>query len=190
MHIDRWQQGKGERLTMVRADRTIFAFAVISALVFAGCGTQVIAASKPGAPEAAAPTEQTIIDCKQQYSALKNEVEEKAEPIRKARQQTIASDALCQAITGYEEAELKIIGFVAANLKRCGFSPRISEKLTSVYESTRTLKEKACPKKPLRFARSELPLKRLTPQERDDRFGSKGDTFFAYNAIGRQLRRP
>jgi hypothetical protein len=146
---------------MVRLDRTIFA--VVSALIFAACATQVIAASKRGASDPTAPTEQTIIDCKQQYSALKNEVEEKAEPIRKARQQTIAPEALCQAITGYEEAELKIIGFVAANSKRCGFSPRLGEKLISVYESIGTQKEKACPKKPLRFGLSELPSKRFTP---------------------------
>jgi hypothetical protein len=101
----------------------------------------------------AAPTEQAISDCQQQYSALKNEVEEKAEPIRKARQQTVAPDELCQAITSYEEAELKIIGFVSANSKRCGFSPRLSQELTEVYQGTGTLKEKACPsaEKPLRL---------------------------------------
>jgi hypothetical protein len=134
---------------LVRPDRV---FAAVSALVFSTFATQVIATPKRGVSDAA-PTEQTISECKQQYSALRNEVEEKAEPIRKARQQTVAPDELCQAITSYEEAELKIIGFVTANSKRCGFSSRLSQELISVYESTGTLKAKACPsaKKPLRF---------------------------------------
>jgi hypothetical protein len=94
-------------------DRAIFA--VVSALVLSTFATQATAKPKRGASDTAAPTEQTVSECKQQYSALKNEVEEKAEPIRKARQQTVAPDELCRAITSYEEAELKIIGFVAAN---------------------------------------------------------------------------
>lgn len=135
---------------LARPDRV---FAAVSAIVFSTFATQVIATPKRGVSDAAAPTEQTISDCKQQYSALRNEVEEKAEPIRKARQQTVAPDELCQAITSYEEAELKIIGFVTANSKRCGFSSRLSQELISVYESTGTLKAKACPsaKMPLRF---------------------------------------
>jgi hypothetical protein len=130
-------------------DRAIFV--VVSAIILSTFTTQVIATPKRGVSDTAAPTEVIINECKQQYSALKNEVEEKAEPIRKARQQTVTPDELCRAITSYEEAELKIIGFVAANSKKCGFPPRVSQELISVYEGMGTLKEKTCPKKPLRF---------------------------------------
>lgn len=136
---------------MARPNHAIFAG--VSALVLSTLATQVIATPRPGASGAAAATEQTIRECKQRYSALKDELEEKAEPIRKASQKTAAPDELCQAITSYEEAELKIIGFVAANSKKCGFSPRLNQELISVYERTGALKEKACPSttKPLRF---------------------------------------
>jgi hypothetical protein len=113
--------------------------------------TQVIATPKRGASSAAAPAEQTVNECEEQYSALKKEVEEKAEPIRKARQRTISRDELCQSITSYEEAELKMIGFVTANSKRCGFSARLSQELISVYVSTGTLKQKACPSAKMRL---------------------------------------
>jgi hypothetical protein len=128
-------------------------FAGVSALVLSTLATQVIATPKRGASDTVALTGQTASECKQQYSALRSEVEQKAGPIRRASQQPVAPDELCQAITNYEEAELKIIGFVAANSKKCGFSPRLSLELKSVYESAGTLKEKACPsaKKPLRF---------------------------------------
>jgi hypothetical protein len=135
---------------LARPDRAILAG--FSALILSTLATQVIATPKRGASDTVAPpTEQTTTECKQQYSALKSEVEEKAEPIRRASQQTVAPDELCQAITNYEEAELKIIGFVAANSKKCGFPPRLSQELISVYGSTGALREKACPKKPLRL---------------------------------------
>jgi hypothetical protein len=58
-------------------------------------------------------------------------------------------------MTSYEEAELKIISFVRANLKKCRFPPRLSQDLRTWYEKTDALKEKVCPnaKKSLRIAR-------------------------------------
>jgi hypothetical protein len=149
MHLLRWgHRSKGDD-HLAGPNR---AFVAVSATILSIFAAQVVASPQRAASDAV-PTEQTISECNQQYSALKNELEEKAEPIRKAKQQRVAADELCQAIKGYEEAELKIIGFVIANSKRCGFSPRISQDLTSVYKTTVTLKEKACAssRRPLRF---------------------------------------
>ena len=97
-------------------------------------------------------TEELTLDrCEQQYNALKLEVETKAEPIREAGHRTVPQDVLCRALTSYEEAELKMIGFIEAELKRCGFPLEIREKMKSTYFTTAKLKEKACGKTRLRF---------------------------------------
>lgn len=128
-------------------------FAGISTLIFSMLATQVIAAPKRGPSNTVLPVEQTAHECKRQFSALRGEAEEKSQPIRRASQQTVAPNELCRAITSYEEAELKIIGFVGANSKKCGFPPRLSQELRTWYEKTDALKEKVCPN-----AKKSIPI--------------------------------
>jgi hypothetical protein len=97
------------------------------------------------------PAEQTVNECQRRYSALRMDVEEKAVPIREVRQHPLALDELCNAITSYEEATLKIIGYVDANAKKCGFSSRLSRQLIDTYAGAAALKDKACPKPKMRF---------------------------------------
>jgi hypothetical protein len=94
-------------------------FAGISALIFSMVATQVIAAPKRGPSNTVPAPEQTAHECKREFSALRGEAEEKSQLIRLASQQTFAPNELCRAMTSYEEAELKIISFVRANLKKC-----------------------------------------------------------------------
>jgi hypothetical protein len=127
---------------------------VLAAASLAFPGTAWTAELAPRHPSTEAPVTErlTAERCQQRYDALKREVETKAEPIREASHQTVPRDAFCRALTDYEEAELKMIGFVEAESKRCGFSPEISEKMKRTYLTTTKLKERACDKTRLRLS--------------------------------------
>jgi hypothetical protein len=81
-------------------------------------------------------TEQTTIDeCRQQYSALRLDVEAKAQPIRDVRDvshRRLPASTLCKLVTTYEEAELRMISFIEANSSKC----RIPDEIPC--EQTRT----------------------------------------------------
>jgi hypothetical protein len=98
----------------------------------------------PGAPPT---TEQTTIDqCRQQYSALRLDVDAKAEPIRDASRGRVSAYAVCQLLTAYEEAELRLISFVETNSNRCSISNEISEKIRTTNVTTERMKAEACRK--------------------------------------------
>jgi|SRR6266403_4669798 hypothetical protein len=107
-------------------------------------------------PSTAPTTEQTTVDqCRQQYSALRQDVEAKAQPIRDARDvnhgRISANTMTCKLFTALGEAESRMIDFVKANSNRCGFSIEISEKIGSTHVTTEKIKGKACKTPELRW---------------------------------------
>jgi hypothetical protein len=96
-------------------------------------------------PSASSTTEQTTLDqCRQQYSALTQDVEAKAEPIRDASHGRLPASAVCKLLTDYTEAELRLISFVEANSNKCGVSHEISEKIKINHATTEKMKGQAC----------------------------------------------
>jgi hypothetical protein len=109
------------------------------------------AGSKHPSPQTPMPAEETFDDCQQQYSVLRKYAEEKADPIRGIKEHPLAIDEFCKALASYEEAQLKIIGFVDVNAKRCGLSQQFHQQLMKTYAVTAAMKDKTCPKPKMRF---------------------------------------
>jgi hypothetical protein len=89
-------------------------------------------------------TEQTTIDqCRQQYSALRLDVEAKAQPIRDVRDVShsrVPASTLCK----YEEAELRMISFIEANSSKCRIPDEIGKNARSTHLTTEKIKGEAC----------------------------------------------
>jgi hypothetical protein len=101
----------------------------------------------PPPPSALSTAEQVIIDqCRDQYGALRQEVETKAEPIRDADHSRISAPALCKLLISYAEVEYKMISFIFANSNKCGIPREISEKIRVTYAATEKMKAEACSK--------------------------------------------
>jgi hypothetical protein len=107
-------------------------------------------------PSAAPATEQTSIDqCQQQYSALKRDIEAKAQPIRDVRDVShsrVSASTLCKLVTTYEEAELRMITFIEANSSKCHIPDEIGQNVRNTRLMTKKIKGEACktPEFPLR----------------------------------------
>jgi hypothetical protein len=93
--------------------------------------------------------EATINQCRQQYSALRRDVEAKAHPLRDVR--GVPAITICSLLTTLGEAELTMISFVEANSSRCRISIEISEKIRSTHVATEKIKAEACKKPELRW---------------------------------------
>jgi hypothetical protein len=106
----------------------------------------------PGATPA---TEQTTIDqCRQQYSALSQDVEKKAQPIRNVRDMAhsrVPASTLCKLVTFYEEAELRLISFIEANSGKCRIPDEIGRNVRSTHRTTEKIKGQACKSPELRW---------------------------------------
>jgi hypothetical protein len=123
----------------------------VSALFIAGalmCSTVGGRAAGDGSqPEALPNVNQTTSDqCKEQYGALKKDLEAAAQPIREVKQRRGPAAALCGLITAYGEAEIKIIEFVDANSTRCGFSRNFGDDARKAHVTTERLAAEACKK--------------------------------------------
>ena len=77
---------------------------------------------------------------------MRQDVAAKGEPIRDASRRRAAADAICKLLTIYEEAELRMIGFVEANSNKCGIPHEISEKIRTSHVATEKLKGQTCSK--------------------------------------------
>ena len=93
-------------------------------------------------------TEQTTVDqCRQQYRALRQDVEAKAQPIRDVRDVShsrVPASTLCKLVTTYEEAELRMISFIEANSSKCRIPDEISKNVRSTHLTTEKIKGEAC----------------------------------------------
>jgi hypothetical protein len=106
-------------------------------------------------PGAAPATEQTTIDqCRQQYSALRRDVEAKAQPIRDVRDVShsrVPASTLCKLVTIYEEAEFRMISFIEANSRECRIPDEIGKNVRSTHLTTKKIKGQACKSPELRL---------------------------------------
>lgn len=106
-------------------------------------------------PSAAPATEQTIINqCRQQYSALRQDVEAKAQPIRDVSDVShskMPASTLCNLITIYEEAEFRMISFIEVNSSKCRIPDEIGKNVRSIHLMTEKIKRQACKSTELRW---------------------------------------
>lgn len=102
--------------------------------------------SSPLPPPGATPTAaQTMLEqCRQRYDALKQDAEAKAQAIKDAGQARVPASTACKLIIAYEEAELRMIGFVDANLDKCSIPNEILEKIKGTHVTTAKLKGSVC----------------------------------------------
>jgi hypothetical protein len=133
---------------LIRHGRTDLLVATVTLLVLAVPAT---AGSKHSGAQMPMPAEETIDDCQQRYAVLRKDAERKADPIRGMREHPLAKDEFCKALADYEEAQLKILGFVDVNAKRCGLPPQFHQQLIKTYAATTAVKDKTCPKPRMRF---------------------------------------
>jgi hypothetical protein len=103
-------------------------------------------------PSATPTTDQTTIDqCRQQYSALRQDVDAKAQPIRDARDVRVPASTLCKLVTIYEEAELRMISFIEANSSKCRIPDEIGKNVRDTHLTTEKIKGEACKTPELRW---------------------------------------
>jgi hypothetical protein len=106
-------------------------------------------------PSAVPTTDQTTIDqCRQQYSALRQDVDAKAQPIRDARDVShgrVPASTLCKLVTIYEEAELRMISFIEANSSKCRIPDEIGKNVRDTHLTTEKIKGEACKTPELRW---------------------------------------
>jgi hypothetical protein len=86
--------------------------------------------------------EATINQCRQQYRALRQDVEAKAHPLRDVR--GVPAITICKLLTTLGEAELGMISFVEANSSRCRISIEISDQIRSTHVKTEKTKGEVC----------------------------------------------
>jgi hypothetical protein len=106
-------------------------------------------------PSAAPTTEQTTVDqCQQQYSALRQDAEAKAQAIRDVRDVShgrVSASTLCKLVTVYEQAELRMIGFIEANSSKCRIPDEIGKNVRNTHLTTEKIKGEACKTPELRW---------------------------------------
>jgi hypothetical protein len=91
--------------------------------------------------------EATINQCRQQYRALRQDVEAKAH--RDVR--GVPAITICKLLTTLGEAELGMISFVEANSSRCRISIEISDQIRGTHVKSEKMKAEACKKPELRW---------------------------------------
>ena len=126
-------------------------FALVGALASTAIGGLAVARADGLSTDGSLPGAEVNDQCRRQYLSLRKDVEQRAEPIRDLAKHPLAQEELCKVFDDYEGAMLKIIGYLTANAKRCGFAAKLSDSLIATYSSTVTLREKACPMAPQRF---------------------------------------
>ncbi len=82
--------------------------------------------------------------CRQQSLALKLDWETKAKPIREAGQNRPSPPAFCRLVSDFEQAELKMVDFMATNSGKCHIPTDVVDKARAAHATTLGLKERAC----------------------------------------------
>jgi hypothetical protein len=95
-------------------------------------------------PQASATSGMTDDQCRQHYSALRRDMEAKAGPIREINGGRPPAAAACQLLTGYGEAEARMIDFIAANSDQCRIPRDAGESIKKTHVATERLREQAC----------------------------------------------
>ena len=116
-------------------------------------GTSPAPASFPGAgpgpmssaPFTAPPTQSGLPDdCMKNFLPLRQETEKRAQLLKAASARHAPPDEACKLITGYTEAELKMIKYVDTNGARCQIPPQIGEQLRNGHKSAEGMRTKIC----------------------------------------------
>jgi hypothetical protein len=96
--------------------------------------------SQPGAPQAAAPSD----DCMNGFTSLRQEAEKRGLMIKAAGERHAPPDEACKLIESFGQAETKMIKYVEANSTKCGIPPQIPEQLKKGHLNTETMQKKVC----------------------------------------------
>ncbi|MFH0302723.1 hypothetical protein AAFX91_37280 [Bradyrhizobium sp. 31Argb] len=118
-----------------------------------------------GAPLiAVAPQEEIPDQCRQEFSSLRAEVEERGRWIRAAAARRASSDEACKLIDKYGQAEIKLIGYVESHAAKCRFPINIRDRLKDGHKTTETIQKKTCTAQQMQKLRPAGPTGDFWPE--------------------------
>jgi hypothetical protein len=93
----------------------------------------------PQAPQGGPPAE-----CMKGFMPLREDAEKKGKLIKAASERHAPPDEACKLISGYSQAEVKMIKYVESHAASCGIPPQVTDQLKGGHKSTEALEKKVC----------------------------------------------
>jgi hypothetical protein len=97
---------------------------------------------RPPAPpsQAGGPPE----DCMKEFAPLREDAERRGKLIKVASERHATPEEACKLISGFGQAEIKMIKYVESHASKCGIPPQISEQLKAGHKNTDNMQQKVC----------------------------------------------
>ncbi|MGX9427023.1 MULTISPECIES: hypothetical protein [Bradyrhizobium] len=118
-----------------------------------------------GAPLVAVAPQEAIPDqCKQEFSSLRAEVEERGRLIRAAAARRASSGEACKLIDNYNRAESKLIDYVESRAAKCRFPTDMGDRLKNGHKTTEAIQKKTCTAEQMQKLRPAGPTGDFWPE--------------------------
>jgi hypothetical protein len=110
--------------------------APVSGATFGGAGPQ---------PQAGAPGPGGAADaCMKGFLPLRAEAERRGKLIKAAGDRKAGPEEACKLITGFGQAEIKMIKYIDTNAAKCGIPQQIADQLKQSHKNTEGMQQKVC----------------------------------------------
>jgi hypothetical protein len=96
--------------------------------------------SQPGAPQAAAPSD----DCMNGFTSLRQEAEKRGLMIKAAGERHAPPDEACKLIGNYAQNEIKMMKYIESHTQKCGIPAQVGEQLKTAHRNTENMQKKVC----------------------------------------------
>jgi hypothetical protein len=94
----------------------------------------------PAPPSQAGPPD----DCMKEFLPLREDAEKRGKLIKAASDRRASPQEACKLISGFGQAEIKMIKYVESHAAKCGIPPQISEQLKNGHKNTEVMQQKVC----------------------------------------------
>lgn len=83
--------------------------------------------------------------CMKNFIPLRQETEKRGKLLEAAgKKKGTSPDEICKLLTGYSQAELKMMKYVQSNGSKCGIPPQIGDQLKMSHTKTSEMQQKVC----------------------------------------------
>jgi hypothetical protein len=83
-------------------------------------------------------------DCMKGFVPLREDAEKRGKLIKAASERHAPPDEACKLISGFGQAEVKMIKYVEVNSSKCGIPPQIADQLKNGHKNTEIMQQKVC----------------------------------------------